>query len=415
MIYVVLAITGALIGALINWCVYNLGDTKPAISPWFATDSSLSQRIPIYGWWLSEERKSEEFGKSYWIRPMMIELVWFVGLPLFYYWQITGGLTGAVVPPGAMANVWFMGHTILFALLFVATFIDFDQRIIPDGVTIPGTLVALLFALIWPNFRLPEVDANLAGVTLTPLDFADAQPIGTWHHGMQGMWIGIAIFAVWIVALLPKFSLMALNWHSIKIVFISMFRFLQGNGLKVRERTRRIGLSYLVIGLIGCVGIAVAWQVLPVANKDSLFGSLLGLAFGGLMVWSVRIVASHSLGREAMGFGDVTLMAMIGAFLGWQASLLVFAISPFAALAIVLVTYIITRENELAFGPYLCLGAVVIIFFWHRTWPWAEPQFFLFPTILLKVLAGCLVLLMLMMLGLRFLKGDMSDEEVVAE
>ncbi len=128
------------------------------------------------------------------------------------------------------------------------------------------------------------------------------------------------------------------------------------------------------------------------------------------MLWSVRIVASHSLGKEAMGFGDVTLMAMIGAFLGWQASLMVFAISPFAALAIVLANYLITRDNELAFGPYLCLGAVLVVYFWPAIWPWAQKQFFLFPSVLIQVLGGCLVLLMLMMLGLRLFQGDSESE-----
>ena len=38
----------------------------------------------------------------------------------------------------------------------------------------------------------------------------------------------------------------------------------------------------------------------------------------------VRVLGSQVLRREAMGFGDVTLMAMIGAFLGWQAAVLTF-------------------------------------------------------------------------------------------
>ena len=76
-----------------------------------------------------------------------------------------------------------------------------------------------------------------------------------------------------------------------------------------------------------------------------------------------------ALRREAMGFGDVTLMAMIGAFLGWQAAVLTFFLAPFFGLAHALwklVTYLGKRlsgrqsssaDRELPFGPYLSMAA----------------------------------------------------------
>ena len=54
------------------------------------------------------------------------------------------------------------------------------------------------------------------------------------------------------------------------------------------------------------------------------------MAVGAAVIWTIRFIASVILKREAMGFGDVTLMAMIGAFLGWQAVIIVFFLSPFA-------------------------------------------------------------------------------------
>jgi prepilin signal peptidase PulO-like enzyme (type II secretory pathway) len=132
------------------------------------------------------------------------------------------------------------------------------------------------------------------------------------------------------------------------------------------------------------------------------------MGFGGLMVWLIRIVASHSLGQEAMGFGDVTLMAMIGAFVGWQAGLIVFALSPFAALAVVFASYLITRENELAFGPYLCLAALITLMGWSTIWTRAKEQFFAVPTVLLPVLIAALVMLMFLMLAIRKLKERFS-------
>ncbi len=51
-----------------------------------------------------------------------------------------------------------------------------------------------------------------------------------------------------------------------------------------------------------------------------------GLIAGGGLTWILRLVSSVLLGQEALGFGDVTLMAMIGSFVGWQPILATLAI-----------------------------------------------------------------------------------------
>ena len=89
-------------------------------------------------------------GNGFWIRPLLIELTWIIGLPWFWHWQVGGGLLGftsATLPVIAgwdgFAETWFWCHTILIALLFIATFIDFDEKLIPDQITVPGTLLGL--------------------------------------------------------------------------------------------------------------------------------------------------------------------------------------------------------------------------------------------------------------------------------
>lgn len=96
--------------------------------------------------------------------------------------------------------------------------------------------------------------------------------------------------------------------------------------------------------------------------------SVVGLIVGGGVTWLMRILGYWALRREAMGMGDVVLMAMIGSFLGWQASIMVFFMAPMFALVVVILSWIFRRERELPFGPYLSLAAVYVLLNWKSTW-----------------------------------------------
>ena len=93
------------------------------------------------------------------------------------------------------------------------------------------------------------------------------------------------------------------------------------------------------------------------------------------LVWSIREGASRALGREAMGLGDVTLMAMVGAWIGWQASVLAFFMAAFIGLAHGLTQLVRHRESELPYGPSLCLASVAVIIGWHPLWRRVGGQF----------------------------------------
>jgi leader peptidase (prepilin peptidase)/N-methyltransferase len=417
----ILGIVGALLGAFINWAIYRWPYfLKRSISPWMKPDDeSLPRkpldRMPIVGW-LGLRRDQPLFGKTFWLRPMLIEIVWMIGLPWFYYWQLAGGLTGVVPQPipaswPAITQTWFIAHAVLIALMFIATFIDFDERTIPDWVTIPGTLIALLFAACCPWFRLPENGvADMAGNwTISPLHFASPLPLPDWHHGPIGLILAIAIICISVIALLPKICTMRYGiGRGMKIMFASLLRPRRKTVCAFRTSQRQpFGISYVMglIGILAIAGIVLVQQNFPAENWNSLFSSLIGLGFGGGMVWSIRIVARYAMGREAMGFGDVTLMAMIGAFLGWQSALLTFAIAPFAALVIVFVCFLVTKENELAFGPYLCFGCMVLIFGWSTIWPAAAAQFSFLGPWMMVVLMVALVLMAVLLTLIQWVKG----------
>ena len=81
-----------------------------------------------------------------------------------------------------------------------------------------------------------------------------------------------------------------------------------------------------------------------------------------------RALGSAVFRKEAMGFGDVKLMAMVGAFLGWQSALLtLFLGCLFGAVVGVALSLRGGLLARIPFGPYLAMGAVVSLFYGDRT------------------------------------------------
>ena len=76
-----------------------------------------------------------------------------------------------------------------------------------------------------------------------------------------------------------------------------------------------------------------------------------------------------------MGFGDVTLLAMIGAFLGWQATVVVFFLAPLAGAVVGLGRLLLRGDKEIPYGPFLCLAAAVTVLAWPQLWDLGYPYF----------------------------------------
>jgi len=67
-----------------------------------------------------------------------------------------------------------------------------------------------------------------------------------------------------------------------------------------------------------------------------------------------------------MGGGDVKLLAMIGAFLGWQQALLTFFVAPFFGAVIGIVNLLAKKDHTIAYGPFLALAAILSMFWADR-------------------------------------------------
>ncbi|MEW6075835.1 MAG: prepilin peptidase [Candidatus Omnitrophota bacterium] len=128
-------------------------------------------------------------------------------------------------------------------------------------------------------------------------------------------------------------------------------------------------------------------QVSPFAyNPAFLIHSFIGAVVGGGIIYLTGflfdLVYFKLLKKppvqgetESMGGGDVKLLAMIGAFLGWQKAVLVFFLAPILGLGVGIFNLLAKKDHTIPYGPFLSLAALLSIFWadmllYALVWQW---------------------------------------------
>ena len=360
-------ILGACIGSFLNVCIYRLplglsvNEPKRSFCPGCKYQIPLHNNIPLLTW-LVLRGQCANCGTRISFRYFGVELI--TGLLfLAVWWKVWAW--GA---PGWPPQAWVLAlpYWIMSALFIVATFIDFEHFIIPDEITIGGTVAGVLLSFAIPTLQGQE--KNLAG--------------GLWSLVGAGAGFG----ALWLVVQLGK---MAFGKKRLTYDQPTPFTW-----------TRRDQEADFVVG-----GEAMLWsdffyrgneQVLLQCAWLEIDGERCEnaavrcecewLHLGGRKWELVKVnvirgeVTAVTFPREAMGFGDVKFIACIGAFLGWKA--VAFTIMSASMLGAVVGLAAIAfghREwsTKIPFGPYLALGALLWLFagpelvtwYWHLTLP----------------------------------------------
>jgi leader peptidase (prepilin peptidase) / N-methyltransferase len=283
-----------------------------------------------------------------------------VGVALVSWWlEVVAGERGSVAGTAEAGLlpaviVRWAAHLILAALLAAASWVDLRHRVIPDAITVPGVLVGMLWMAAFPATLLP-IDRSVPRSFAPPLiepdvlglcgGLRDAWPAWLGSPSPAGLAAALAVFFVWwLVGTAPTDAdtRAARGWRAL-----------------VEPRS--------LVALGGVTIVGGAWAV-GGDHWRGLVSSLGGLAVAAGMIWLTRAGASRALGREAMGLGDVTLMAMVGAWLGWQPCVLAACLAVFIGLAHGVMQLIMRRETELPFGPSLCLGSAVVVTGWRPIW-----------------------------------------------
>jgi len=342
-------VLGAVIGSFLNVVIYRVPARKSVVYPPSSCPScghrlGPAELVPIVSWALQRGR-CKHCGASVSARYPAVE-----------------ALTGLLFALAAWLRPEFPELLLIWAfiaILVALSFIDIDTYTVPDGINFGGLFLGLGAAalLAFPQPFGQALDAALicAGIialigsygSLVVRRFRDGKreyPVGlhTLHlAAMVGAWLG------------PAAGLVAgfLNWA-------------------LNARTKRVWAlpDGLTLGL-AALGPAVAYLV-PAWPFDGLRGLFIaagGLALTGGLYWAFQPEPEDDPDEVVvMGFGDVKLAGLLGAWLGVGPFLVGLMVAVVAGAVIGLAL----RERKVPFVPYLALGGLVAFFFGQDLIEW---------------------------------------------
>lgn len=121
---------------------------------------------------------------------------------------------------------------------------------------------------------------------------------------------------------------------------------------------------HILPNVITLPGIAVGW-LFSVFGPPGWQASLAGIVLGAGILYGTAAAYYLVRGEEGLGMGDVKMLAMIGAFLGWKAVILTLVLASFSG-ALVGVGMVVTARGglryALPFGTFLAIGALIAMF-----------------------------------------------------
>lgn len=286
-----------------------------------------------------------------------------------------------------------IAEMIFVAVLVSLTFIDARHQLLPNVITYPAFLFSLaaITALAgWGSWFGASVDDVAYLRFFYPP--SDHHPDVFNSGGCGAVLLALAVPALYLI-----------DWLD-DILFGKYFEQNEEeenhasshemeDELNIQRRHNRIILATGIAGLL----LAIVWAIegyriatsgvigVIDINGDAyklayinLLRACLGALVGGGIIWLLRTAYFLTRGSEGMGLGDVKLMAVIGAFLGWQQSILVIIIGSLAGSV---VGIILARKSAdgmrtaLPFGVFLGPAAILALFFGQSIVQWYAGNF----------------------------------------
>jgi leader peptidase (prepilin peptidase)/N-methyltransferase len=347
-------VVGAAIGSFLNVCIYRLpldlsiNRPRRSFCPSCKHPIPWQQNLPLASWMLLRGRCAN-CGAWISFRYFAVEL-----LTAFFFLAIWQSFSVPVA----------IAYWVFVSLVIVATFVDFEHFIIPDQITIGGTVAGIVASFAAP--QLMNTDSRVAAIVRSVLAAAlgylillivleagklafgkkrirlDAPTPFTWtRRGDDADFIVGSEQSLWSEYFAREKDRLLLQCDEAKI----------DNPEIIGAREGILSRSYGNLTLdFHYDRVAVEGEIIALDEVTQISG----------------VVRELQIPREAMGRGDLKFLAAIGAFLGWRAVLFaVFAGSLLGSLVGLLSLLVGKRvwSAKLPFGPYLAFGAVTWMFF----------------------------------------------------
>jgi leader peptidase (prepilin peptidase) / N-methyltransferase len=342
-------VLGAVVGSFLNVCIYRMpldlsvNEPRRSFCPSCKKQLKWYQNIPLLSW-LFLRGRCANCGSHIAFRYFVVELVTallFLAVWLQYPWPIP------------------LAYWVFLSLLIVGIFIDLEHFIIPDEVTIGGTIAGLLASFLVPALMATE---------------------GRWTALLtSGLSALLGYVILWIVLEAGK---KVFGKKKIQLDAPTPFTWTrrgedadfavgEEKGLWSDYFSRETDLLILhcdeaIVDArnLGKTDLRFHYNRVTIDGQEIVLDTLDQIS---------GVVRELQIPREAMGRGDLKFLAAIGAFLGWRAVLFsVFAGSLFGSL-VGLATLLVGQRvwsAKIPFGPYLAFGGLLWMFFGESLLSW---------------------------------------------
>lgn len=334
---------GSIVGSLLNVCIHRMPRGESIVSPpshcpecGYAIPWYLN--IPLFTW-VYLRGQCANCRTSISPRYFIVELL--TGIAFLGCWLAFGSVSAPLA----------LVYCLVLSGFIVATFIDFEHFIIPDEITLGGTVAGFL------------------GSAAVPLLHGATAPAPALRQSILGLATGAGV--IYAILRIAKFFL---GRQKLKLDPNTRLRFTE-TSLHLPDQE----IPYEEMFYRKTDYIALEARTVELSDR-SYFNVRIRLTPNSLQIGDetinpetvtfMEVVADHIIvPREAMGLGDVKFMAAIGAFLGWKAVVFSLTLSAFIGATVGIVLIALGKKawsSRVPYGPYIAVAATVWIFAGER-------------------------------------------------